>query len=58
MQSHKECIECPECGKRQLAEVLHTYPWWAYIHTCFSCKYVITESEWIRIAKEESESCQ
>ncbi len=32
MEKHKEIIECPECGKRQTAEVFHPLPWWSYIH--------------------------
>jgi uncharacterized Zn finger protein len=53
MENHTEEIECPECGHRQAAEVLHTWPWWSYVHTCVSCKYVIMESEWILINTED-----
>jgi ssDNA-binding Zn-finger/Zn-ribbon topoisomerase 1 len=53
MEKHKETIECPECGKRQTAEVLHTLPWWSYVHNCVSCRYTIMESEWSCIDTEE-----
>lgn len=52
MEKHKEIIECPECGKRQTAEVFHPLPWWSYIHDCIYCKYTIMESEWICVDKE------
>ena len=46
MESHEEQIKCPECGQIQTAVVLHTFPWWSYIHECEKCKYIIMESEW------------
>lgn len=53
MEKHIEQIECPECGKRQMANVLHTLPWWSYVHDCVSCKYTIMESEWVLINTED-----
>ena len=53
MGKHIEQIECPECGKRQIATVLHTLPWWSYVHDCVSCKYTIMESEWVLINTED-----
>jgi len=53
MEKHKEKIKCPECGKRQFAEVLHTLPWWSYIHNCVSCRYTIMESEWMIVKKKK-----
>jgi len=53
MEKHIEQIECPECGKRQIATVLHTEPWWSYVHHCVSCKYTIMESEWVLINTED-----
>ena len=53
MEKHIEQIECPECGKRQIATVLHTFPWWSYVHDCVSCKYTIMESEWVLINTED-----
>jgi ribosomal protein S27E len=44
--SHFEDIICPGCGGVENAEVEHTWPWWAYVHTCTGCGYVIMESEW------------
>ena len=44
--SHKETILCPSCNNKQEAEVLHTEPFFSYVHTCLECRYVITESEW------------
>jgi len=56
MNKHTEQIECPECGKRQIATVLHTVPWWTYTHDCESCKYTIMESEWVLVnTKDELE---
>ena len=46
MESHIEEIECPECGKQQLAKVEHSEPFWTYIHQCVQCNYFIGESEW------------
>jgi len=53
LEKHIEKIECPECGKRQKATVLHTLPFWSYVHNCVSCKYTIMESEWTLINKED-----
>jgi len=53
IEKHIEQIECPECGKRQIATVLHTVPWWSYVHDCVSCKYTIMESEWVLINTED-----
>jgi len=46
IESHKECIECPECNHVQEAIVEHTVPWYSYVHICTSCKHIILESEW------------
>jgi len=48
MKQHIEEIECPECGKREIATVKHTVPHYTYIHEC-ACGYTIMESEWILI---------
>ena len=53
MDKYKETIECHECGKRQVAEVLHTLPWWSYVHNCVSCRYTIMESEWTLVDTED-----
>jgi ribosomal protein S27E len=53
IDSHIEEIECPECGKRQMATVYHTMPFYNFVHHCISCKYVIMESEWILVNTEE-----
>ena len=53
MEIHKEEIECPECGKRQQATVLHTFPWFSYVHDCVGCKYTIMESEWNLLHTED-----
>lgn len=47
LESHHEIIICPNCMDEQMGEVLHTYPFCSYVHTCTKCKYVIMESEWI-----------
>ena len=51
-ESHTEEIECPECGTRQIATVQHVLPWWAYVHECTKCGYVIMESEWKTISSD------
>ena len=53
IEKHIEEIECPECGKRQLATVLHTIPFYTYIKNCISCKYTIMESDWVLINTED-----
>lgn len=46
--THREKILCPSCKTVQEAEVLHTLPWWSFVHFCV-CGYTITESEWEKI---------
>lgn len=53
MEKHKETIKCPQCGKIQVAEVLHTFPFWSYVHHCVSCRYFIMESEWELVNTED-----
>lgn len=53
MKKHKETIECPQCGKRQVAEVLHKISWLSHLHNCVSCRHTIMESEWMLIDTEE-----
>lgn len=45
-------IRCPECGTIQKAEVVQHdgAPWSDYVHECTECGYVITESEWEKVA--------
>lgn len=45
---HFELIKCPNCNDNQSATVIHTKPWWTYIHEC-ECGYTITESDWNKI---------
>ena len=45
---HSERIRCPQCGSEQRAVVLHTEPFWSYVHPC-DCGYWIGESEWERV---------
>lgn len=47
--THDEVIQCPECGKRQIATVLLTVPFATYIHHCLECEYIITESDWTKL---------
>lgn len=49
MSSHVEWIKCPECEQINEAEVLHTIPFWSYVHCCDECGYYIMESEWNEI---------
>ena len=46
---HHELIQCPECGQLQGATVEHTVPWWTYVHECIGCKFIIMESEWVKV---------
>lgn len=46
---HIERIKCPMCAKKQQAKVEHTVPWYSYVHHCFSCGYIIMESEWEKV---------
>ncbi len=48
-EKHTEKVECPECGHDQMAIVLHTFPWWSYVHECEVCGYMIMESEWATV---------
>lgn len=41
-----QIIRCPECQTIQAAIVEQMFPWWAYVHKCVKCEYVIMESEW------------
>lgn len=52
--THKETIICPNCNKTQEAVVVHTIPWYTYIHIC-DCGYTITESDWDKVNTEEAE---
>ena len=45
-KSHKEVIVCPGCDNECNATVIHTVPFYTYIHNCNNCDYVITESDW------------
>jgi hypothetical protein len=49
MDKHTETIRCTECEKVQQAEVVHTFPWYTFVHTCEFCEYIIMESEWERV---------
>lgn len=46
---HLENILCPDCNSKQDAEVMHTLPFWTYVHHCSDCGYTIMESEWNKI---------
>lgn len=48
-ESHIETIICPDCESVQRAEVVHTQPWYSYVHVCDNCEYIIMESEWDRV---------
>ena len=48
---HWDMIKCPKCKSKQVAKVLHTEPWWSYVHEC-DCGYIITESEWDVVKKD------
>ena len=45
-EKHEEEIICPECGRKQVAVVEHTIPFYTYIHECIYCEEIITESDW------------
>jgi len=50
-ETHMEIIICPNCGKKCIAEVKHTFPFWSYVHEC-DCGYWIMQSEW-ELAEEK-----
>lgn len=43
---HNDQIDCPKCGHRQMAKVIHALPHFLYQHECTKCFYIIRESEW------------
>lgn len=47
--SHCETIECPNCNQRHSATIVHTVPFYTYVHTCWRCEYIITEGEWKKV---------
>ena len=51
---HSDIIKCPKCNLKQVAKVLHTQPWFTWIHHC-ECDYIITESEWDALAENITE---
>lgn len=53
METHTELIKCPECGKIQMATVLHTFPWSSFVHRCTACEYIVMESEWEVVTEAE-----
>ena len=54
LKFHYEAIACPNCAHKQIAKVTHTEPFYTYIHECVKCKYVATESDWIRVVLTKS----
>jgi hypothetical protein len=52
---HEERIICPQCESEQLATVIHTWPWYSYVHEC-TCGYIIMESEWERVEPQSGVS--
>ncbi len=49
MNTYKETIICPECGSIETAFVLHTAPWYSYVHDCLKCGYTIMASDWEQV---------
>jgi len=50
---HIDLIKCPSCDEIQLAVVEHTMPFYSYVHECVKCRYVIMESEWEIVKKQD-----
>lgn len=50
---HLENIVCPSCKSIQMAIVEHTIPFYTYIHECEECSYIIMESEWEKVTKND-----
>ena len=46
LDHHTESIVCPNCNKIEQATVLHTAPFYSYVHNCTQCCHIIMESEW------------
>lgn len=45
-------IRCPNCGAIEKAIPKPGVPWWTYIHECTQCEYIIMESEWCELEKQ------
>lgn len=39
-------IRCPQCGKGQLARIIHTLPDDLYEHECYACFFIIQKPDW------------
>ena len=46
VKHHNETIVCPECNAIEHATVMHTVPWYSYVHECTKCGYIVMESDW------------
>lgn len=44
---HEDVIICPECGELQNAKVLHVNGADVKLHTCVTCGFNVTESDWL-----------
>lgn len=54
MKQHEETIVCPECAAIERATVIHTVPWYSYVHECTKCGFIIMESDWAIAATKET----
>jgi predicted transposase YbfD/YdcC len=45
-KSHYEDIICQGCQEVERAEVVHTRPWFSYVHECSKCGFINMESDW------------
>ena len=55
VKHHNETIVCPECNAIEHATVMHTVPWYSYVHECTKCGYIVMESDWtLAEPKEEA----
>lgn len=50
----RENIKCPECGCVQDACVMDGGVFPVYIHECNECSFIIMESEWDAVKKEDA----
>jgi len=54
IECHKERIKCNDCGLVQWGLVVHSVPFWTYLHTC-DCGNLIMESDWETVNIETHE---
>ncbi len=52
---HEVKTRCPECGSIENIKVDNLRPFYANLHICINCGYVITEDEWEEVEPKDEE---